>query len=118
MFDLTSRESLVSASSWVNELSTHGEDGIVIALAGNKADKREEIKVTNKDVDEFLAKHTEIALYKETSAKNGLNVREIFESLAADYLKLKASRKPSEAELDDVIATLEAKQKRDSKCCK
>eukprot|EP00475_Leptophrys_vorax_P027538 TRINITY_DN3927_c0_g1_i1.p1 TRINITY_DN3927_c0_g1~~TRINITY_DN3927_c0_g1_i1.p1 ORF type:complete len:280 (-),score=45.43 TRINITY_DN3927_c0_g1_i1:45-884(-) len=118
VFDLTNKESLVSASSWVSELATHGEDGIVIALAGNKADKKAEIQVTPKEIEDFQSHNKDIAFYKETSAKLGLNVREIFESLAAEYLKLKAARKPSEAELDDVIATLEAKQKRDGKCCK
>jgi Ras-related protein Rab-5C len=117
VFDLTAKHSLKAAESWILELQKQGEDSLVIALAGNKADLKNKAEISEQDVNNLRAKYPKIEIYKETSAKTGANVKEIFEALAEEYLKIQANRRPSDA-VDDLIASLEAKQKKDRNCCK
>jgi Ras-related protein Rab-5C len=46
VYDLTSVESFNRAKNWVRELQRQGNPSLVMALAGNKADKQEERKVS------------------------------------------------------------------------
>lgn len=117
VFDLTNKDSLATARSWVSELLSNGESGMIIALAGNKADRKEDIQIMDKDIEEFLSNNPEVSFYLETSAKTGFNVRGLFEKLAAEYLEMRKIRQSSEREIDSVIKNLEAKKKVSSKCC-
>jgi len=76
-----------------------GEPNCVIALAGNKADAKER-KVEPAEVKEYAADAGCIAL--DTSAKTGLNVKELFVAIAK---KLPKSSREKDAE---VIADLKA----------
>lgn len=81
VFDVTSRDSFEGAKSWVKELQRRGEPNVVIAIAGNKADAPKEKRVL--DAAEVREYATEAGcLYMDTSAKTGLNVKEIFVAIA------------------------------------
>jgi Ras-related protein Rab-5C len=38
VYDVTSRDSFLGAQAWVKKLQRRGEPGVIVALAGNKAD--------------------------------------------------------------------------------
>lgn len=110
VYDITKPTSFIKARHWVNELKAQASPGIVIALVGNKLDLvssdakkisadsglAEDGGAEDQDEDEEetgsvrkVAKEegqqladSEGLLFFETSAKSGLNVRDVFLSIA------------------------------------
>ena len=62
---------------WLKELKTHSSPDIKVFLIGNKVDLVDERKVTEEEAKKFKEDYM-LNLYMETSAKTGLNAREIF----------------------------------------
>ena len=62
---------------WLKELKTHANPDIKIFLIGNKIDLEDQRKVTTEEAKKFKDDYM-LNLYMETSAKNGINAREIF----------------------------------------
>jgi len=109
VFDITSRSSFNRAESWVKELQTQGNKDAVIALAGNKVDREEHREVSRADAEKF-AKDNGI-FYMETSAKENINVKELFMELAR--------RVPKESpKVDDAVWMDEAEPQENKKCCR
>ena len=92
VYDVTNPTSFEGAKSWVKELQRRGEAGVVIALAGNKADNKEARKVSAEDVKEYAAENN--CLCMETSAKTGMNVKELFVAIAKKLPKQNRERDP------------------------
>lgn len=78
VFDITEPASLDRAKSWVSELKHSGEEGCVIALAGNKCDLPSKI---DRDAVEEYARENGVHFF-ETSAVSGKNIKEMFTALA------------------------------------
>lgn len=79
-YDITSRASFDRAKSWVTELQQSGSAGMVIALAGNKADMSTQREVPEEEAQAYA---TEMGLlFMETSAKTDFNVTELFAAVA------------------------------------
>jgi len=80
VYDITKSASLTKAQSWIKELQRQASPGIIIALAGNKADLADEEdggrQVSFEEGKEY-AQETG-ALFFETSAKTGAGVQELF----------------------------------------
>lgn len=100
VYDVTSRDSFEGAKSWVKELQRRGDPAVVIALAGNKADVREGRAVPADEAKAYAADAGIICM--DTSAKTGLNVKEVFVQIAK---KLPRSAKGREK---DAVADLAA----------
>lgn len=79
VFDVTNRDSFEGAKGWVKELMKKGDPNVVIALAGNKADIKEGRAVSAEEARDY-AKENGI-IYFDTSAKSGLNVKEMFAAI-------------------------------------
>ena len=104
VFDVTSRDSFEGAKSWVKELQRRGEPNVVIALAGNKADAPKEKRVL--DTAEVREYATEAGcLYMDTSAKTGLNVKEIFVAIAKKLPRAVRDERDDLADLSKPAAT-------------
>jgi GTPase SAR1 family protein len=62
---------------WLKELKTHANPDIKVFLIGNKIDLVESRKVSSEEAKKFKDDYM-LNLYMETSAKTGLNAKEIF----------------------------------------
>ncbi len=92
MYDVTNPASFEGAKSWVKELKKRGEQGVIIALAGNKADNKELRKVKAEDVKEYAEEND--CIHMDTSAKTGFNVKELFVAIAKKLPRQSKERDP------------------------
>lgn len=81
MFDVTRQETFKNTQKWLTEIREALGEKIPFLLIGNKIDLLPDVgEVINRNEPmEFAEKHG--SLYKETSAKTGLNVEEVFYDL-------------------------------------
>eukprot|EP00742_Colponemidia_sp_Colp-10_P004335 GILJ01004625.1.p1 GENE.GILJ01004625.1~~GILJ01004625.1.p1 ORF type:complete len:216 (-),score=34.33 GILJ01004625.1:143-790(-) len=82
-YDITNPQSFKSVQYWVRELRNKGKENVVIAIAGNKADKAEtagERKVELKAAKDYAEENGMI--FMETSAKTSTGVNKLFEQIA------------------------------------
>lgn len=70
------QESFGRAKTWVKELQRQASPGIVIALAGNKADLATARTVETEEAQSYADDNG--LLFMETSAKTAANVNDIF----------------------------------------
>ena len=112
-YDITNKETFGKAiGKWLNDITENSKPNVVIALAGNKCDLNDQRKVQPVEGEEAAKrrgkeKGKEI-IFRETSAKSGTNVEEIFEELArkmydqAEEERLKAFELSRVTLIDDV----------------
>jgi len=91
VYDITDRESFENSKGWVNELQKSEGVDIVIALAGNKVDLEERRKVQRLEAKTFAEQQGFI--FRETSAKTGENVRDIFRLIAEKIQRVQEADK-------------------------
>lgn len=80
VYDITQAASLDKAKAWVKELQRQAQDGITIALAGNKSDLEDRRAVQTEDAQSYADEAG--LLFFETSAKDAKNVQELFTAIA------------------------------------
>ncbi|MGH0190028.1 UNVERIFIED_CONTAM: hypothetical protein FKN15_039776 [Acipenser sinensis] len=76
VYDITKEESFQTLKNWVKELRQHGPPNIVVAIAGNKCDIADAREVLEKDAKDYA--DSIHAIFVETSAKNAININELF----------------------------------------
>ena len=88
-FDVGDDTSFRSTQYWVNEMSKNNNtDDFVMALAGNKCDiEKSQRRVTQETAVEYARNHG--MEYKETSAKSGEGIRELFGRVAQRIVEVK-----------------------------
>ncbi|KAJ3692466.1 hypothetical protein LUZ60_012816 [Juncus effusus] len=79
VYDVTRHDTFDDVAWWLKEIRRHADANIVIMLVGNKVDLRESRAVSTKDAQAFAKK--ENLLFMETSALEGLNVKNTFAEL-------------------------------------
>uniref|UniRef100_A0A6B2LII7 Uncharacterized protein n=1 Tax=Arcella intermedia TaxID=1963864 RepID=A0A6B2LII7_9EUKA len=106
-YDITTRESFVNTSKWIEDVRAERGNDVIIVLCGNKTDLESSRAVS---IEEGEAKSNEYkVLFIETSAKAGSNIKSLFRKVAAalpgmENSKLEAEKKenvdlqPQEAE--------------------
>ena len=77
VYDITSRNSFNDVKNWIEDCINYSPKTILMALIGNKCDLKENRVVSTEEGQE-LADKNEI-LFCETSAKDGINIKEIFQ---------------------------------------
>ena len=78
VYDVTSKESFNHLHTWINEIRTWANNTSII-IVGNKIDLKNQRQVTYEDGQKFSEQHN--AQFIETSAVNGTNVTQTFETL-------------------------------------
>ena len=84
VFDITDKKSFLSITEWLKQIEKHAKENVFKFLVGNKSDLSEERKVTYEEAKEYADKHD--LPYIETSAKEGININELFESSIKSFL--------------------------------
>ena len=79
VFDLSDRKSFESVHFWVDSINEVSNVSVITFLVGNKVDLVETRIVTKNDAMKFAAEHK--MKYYETSAKDNIQVTEVFETL-------------------------------------
>ncbi|XP_012670782.1 ras-related protein Rab-31 isoform X1 [Clupea harengus] len=92
VYDITKLDSFQTLKKWVKELKEHGPENIVVAIAGNKNDLGDIREVPMKEAKDFA--ESIAAIFIETSARNAVNVEELFQKISEC---LAASRPPRHA---------------------
>ena len=81
VYDVTDEKSLESAQLWIQDVRDKAPADCVIAIAGNKIDLIEEVVISKSKGSKF-AENEGIDIFFETSAKENVGIKEIFEKLA------------------------------------
>ncbi|CAB1449332.1 unnamed protein product [Pleuronectes platessa] len=76
VYDITKEESFQTLKNWVKELRQHGPPNIVVAIAGNKCDLSDAREVPEREAKDYA--DSIHAIFVETSAKNAININEVF----------------------------------------
>lgn len=79
MYDVTNEESFNSVQDWVTQIKTYSWDNAQVILVGNKSDMDSE-RVVTYDRGKQLADQLGLEFF-ETSAKENINVKDVFERL-------------------------------------
>ncbi len=119
VYDITIKESFDSVKNyWYEDIKEHAEEDIVLAIAGNKADKYEKEEVSEHEAREFAEKIG--AIFRLTSAQNNSGIDELFEDLAKKYLDNQNQElKQNTIKLDrNDVAKGNKEQKNTKSCCK
>ena len=86
VYDITNKESFERIKTvWYPELKEHGEKTKILALVGNKIDKYLDEQVNEDDVKKYAEEIN--AINKRTSAMEGTNIEDLFNTLVDKYLK-------------------------------
>ncbi|XP_070295920.1 ras-related protein Rab-31 [Salvelinus sp. IW2-2015] len=80
VYDITKLDSFQTLKKWVKELKDHGPEDIIVALAGNKKDLGDIREVPMKEAKDFA--ESIAAIFMETSARNDVNVEELFQKIS------------------------------------
>ena len=80
MFDLTSRETFELTKDWSEEIKKKSLYEVSIVLVGNKSDLKSQVVISKEEAEDMAEEIG--AKYFESSAKDGVNVKEVFEYLA------------------------------------
>lgn len=86
VYDITSRDSFEGAKLWINELKRRGNKECITILVGNKVDLVNDRKVKKWEGVELSEQ--ENILFIEVSAKENININEIFINLVKTLDKL------------------------------
>lgn len=81
IFDITSKQTFINVSNWINELKQKTEK-VKIILVGNKSDLADIRTVKQEDAAQYAKKIG--VKYFETSAKESINILEVFKQMALD----------------------------------
>ncbi len=97
VFDLTKKESFLRIDFWINELFREVKRLVPFILVGNKSDSKNRI-ISKKAALEIVEKYSKKTLpkfkirYLETSAKQGKNVNEIFDTMCREIKSFKVQK--------------------------
>ena len=76
VYDITEKESFNHVESWISECKKIAPETVLLVLIGNKNDLNESREVSYEEGLKFAEKNK--MLFFETSAKNGVNIENIF----------------------------------------
>ncbi|XP_012861854.2 ras-related protein Rab-35 [Echinops telfairi] len=115
VYDVTSAESFVNVKRWLHEINQNCDD-VCRILVGNKNDDPERKVVETDDAYKF-AGQMGIQLF-ETSAKDNINVEEMFNCITELVLRAKKDNlaKQQQQQQNDVVK-LTKNSKRKKRCC-
>ena len=77
VYAINDKKSFININTWLKEVKLQSNPDIKIILIGNKSDLEEERQVQLNEAKKFTEENN-IHFFSETSAKNGINTKEVF----------------------------------------
>lgn len=105
VFDVTRRETFDHLESWLQDVTQHGNDDILIILVANKSDQLAKRQVSALEASAYAELNG--LLYIEASAKTGSNVQEAFLQLSEKIFNSLNLRRIATQFSEDEIKRLE-----------
>ena len=122
LYSIDNRESFEHAENWLSDLKSQANPEVRIFLVGNKADLEEARQVSKEEGMKYKTDQG-LDLFMETSAKTGLNARNVLieaaKTLYNDYLKFEASggkNNDDPKKIKDILISKPSKKEK-GKCC-
>ena len=121
VYAIDNKESFNHVENWLSDLKSQANPDVRIFLVGNKADLEEDRKVQKEDGEKYK-EDQHLDLFMETSAKTGLNARNVLVEAAKilykDYLKFDENNNNDDIKKDIKKGqSLIKKEKKDQKGC-
>ena len=114
-FSLLDPKTLESVDYWIDQIKQNcsKDNTMSLVLFGNKCDDKENIKVKPEDIEVVKNKHD--LTYFETSAKENINIQELFQYLIRTTIKKKGNMKniglSDDTPLEDIKIAIKENQK-------
>ena len=112
VYDVTNKDTFLKMNKWIKDVKNNAPKNIVIMVVGNKSDLDKKKVDLGPELDPFKENY----LYKEVSAKSGLNVNIAFENLANKIIEKQKEKGNEEEVKKDTVplkrTTLGKKQKK------
>ena len=86
MYDISDIESFEAVENWIKSIREIGKDKLPIILVGNKCDLSDDKRMISLKEGQDKADEFNIPFY-ETSCKEGINIKEVFEKLIDDIIE-------------------------------
>ncbi|BFZ58494.1 GTPase Ryh1 [Savitreella phatthalungensis] len=80
VYDITNRQSFTNTSKWIEDVRAERGTDVIIVMVGNKTDAGDKRTVTTEEAEKRAEEQG--ALFIETSAKAGHNVKTLFRKIA------------------------------------
>ena len=109
IYDISNLSTFEAIDNWINSINNIGKEKLPVILVGNKCDLPNDKRMVSLKAGEDKAKEFKIPFY-ETSCKDGINVKEVFEKLIDDIIKGGNRNKSGEFKIIN-------KDKKKQKCC-
>ena len=79
VYDMTDRNSFEQLNQWINYTENDIDENAILALVAAKSDLKDDREISSNEGEQFASEYN--MLYFETSAKDDLNIAEMFDSL-------------------------------------
>ena len=86
IYDISDLESFEAVENWIKSIREIGKDNLPIILVGNKCDLSDDKRMISLKEGQDKADEFNIPFY-ETSCKEGINIKEVFEKLVDDIME-------------------------------
>ena len=80
IYDVTNSQTFENMKNWITQIKEEASKNVVIYLASNKIDVADDLKVITPEEGQKMAAEYQMPFF-ETSAKEGININEIFEDI-------------------------------------
>ena len=102
LYDITQKDSYEAIKDyWYNEVKEYSPNNVIIVIVGNKSDLYEHEQIDENEVKEYCKSIN--VLFKQTSAKSGEGINELFEMIglkilnSEDYKNIKKEKTSSKS---------------------
>ena len=81
VYSIDDKKSFLNLNKWIKEVKIQSNPDIKLVLIGNKADLEDKREISYEEGKKFMEEN-EFLFFEETSAKSGINTKEIFNEAA------------------------------------
>ena len=114
IYDITNKKSYKNIREWINQIKEEAVSNVIIYLVGNKIDLEKERKVKTEEGEKLAEEYN--CPFKETSAKEDININETFEDLV-EIIDEEFSKSKTDAKIKIKENRMFNDKKKNKGCC-